>query len=214
MVDFKGKELPTVGIPPRCISYLDEYIVVCPIQELSKHRAFWQDIVNYIVPSYSHLVDLNVNRDCLRAMFSLAEQDGIDMDNAVLVDFGCGNGIIQSAIQGYRPEVVIGVERNANQREAAKVAGLHVVPYWDLIDCPVDLIVASYSLHMGCSLELFELASRWLKPHGLMLANCYKDVGIEHIDASAYSKYLNVSRIPIFPIGRGPLFLARRCGLQ
>ena len=85
VVDFKGKELPTVGIPPRCISYLDEYIVVCPIQELSKHRAFWQDIVNYIVPSYSHLVDLNVNRDCLRAMFSLAEQDGIDMDNAVLV---------------------------------------------------------------------------------------------------------------------------------
>ena len=214
VVDIKGNELPAVGIPTRCISYLDEYIVVCPILELNKHRLFWQDIVNYIVPSYSHLVELSVNRDCLSAMFSLAEHAGIDINNAVLVDFGCGNGIIQSALKekGYRPEVVIGVESNAHQRKVAEMAGLNVVSSWEAINYPVDLIVASYSLHMGCSLELFELASLWLKPHGLMLANCYKDIGIEHINPSAYSKTLKVSTIPSFPIGRGPLFLARRCG--
>ena len=105
---------------------------------------------------------------------------------------------------------VIGIESNATQRGLATRAGLEVVSTWEEIDCVVDIIVACYALHMGCSGELFSLARRSLRPGGIMLANCYKDVGMEHIDPTEYRQSLQIVLVPRFVVGRGPLLVARR----
>ena len=101
VIKVKGDEIPATSGPYRCISYLDEYIVVSPIQKISRHRAFWKDIVSHIAPQYSRLVERDVNRGCLVQMFRMAEQAGVSVDGAVLVDFGCGDGVIRSALADY-----------------------------------------------------------------------------------------------------------------
>ena len=210
VLEMADAELLVLEKLHRCISYLDQYVVVCPVQALDKHRSFWDDIVTYIAPDYYRLVKREVNLECLRQMFNLAEIGGISIDDATLVDFGCGHGVIQSALVGHRPELVIGIEKNSVQRVQAEGVGLHVVSSGAEIDRTVDLIVASFSLHMGCSRDILDIARLWLKPGGMLLANCYKGVGIEHVDTSGYLDSLSVSLIPVFAVGRGPLLVARR----
>ena len=109
---------------------------------------------------------------------------------------------------------MIGVENNSTQRRAAALSGLEVVSHWREVDCVVDVIVGCYTLHMGCSKELFSLARARLRPGGMLLANCYKDVGIEHLDATEYRQSLEIVLVPRFVLGKGPLVVARRHAKQ
>ena len=210
VLDVSGNAFPAFEKPVRCISYLDEYIILCPMQKLVEHKIFWEDIVNYLAPDYSRLIKHEVNSACLVEMFRLAETAGVAIDGSLVVDFGCGDGIIQTALIGYQPRGVIGVERNNWQRQQAQAAGLEVVSRWQDINHPVDLIVGCYAVHMGCAQELFGLASRWLRPGGVVLANCYKNIGIEHVSVAEFCGVLDIMIVPRFAAGRGPLFLAKR----
>ena len=210
VMEVSGREFPVFTKPTRVISYLDEYVVLSPFQELEEHKVFWKDIVNFIAPDYSRLTKPEVNLECLTEMFRLAESAGVSIEKSIVVDFGCGDGIIQSVLLDYLPKRIIGIEGNEYQRSQARKTGLRVVARWQDIKCAVDLIVGCYSIHMGCAEELFDLASRWLRPDGILLANCYKEIGIEHVDIVKYSETLEISVIPKFPSGRGPLFIARR----
>lgn len=203
-----SNSLPTSNFPIRYISYLDRYLLLNPIGSVIEHRNFWEGVVDFIAPIYEQIISLSVNRECLAEIFRLASLSGISVKDSILVDFGCGSGVIHTALKSVEPRILYGIEKNKILGQQARDKGLMIIESWENMPTKADLVVSTFALHMGCSEELFSFAVNVLKPGGLIFANCYKNVGVEHINLSDYATELSFSIIPHCRSARGPLFVA------
>lgn len=164
------------------IHYMDCFWLVLPT-DYFQQAVLWRDFYQCFGAYYEDLIDDNCNIECIRMLVShINIQIGPNQSKKIL-DFGCGSGLstkvtAQGSIVGYEP-----VEE---MRKQARQRGLEMLTREEIKNMPdpvFDAVFSSYVFHMAVLDEDIEMVLGRMKKGSVWVANFYKDINLEHINA-------------------------------
>lgn len=164
------------------IHYMDHFWLILP-DDYFQQAVLWRDFYQCFGKYYENLIDDRCNIECIRMLVSHIDAGTESDQSKIILDFGCGSGLstkvpVQGKIVGYEP-----VEEMKKQ---AKQRGMELLTREDIQSMPdhtFDAVFSSYVFHMAVLEEDIELVLGRMKKGAVWVANFYKNINLEYINA-------------------------------
>lgn len=164
------------------IHYMNCFWLVLPTDYLQQ-SVLWRDFYQCFGEYYEDLIDDNYNIRCIQMLVShINAQTGPDPSKKIL-DFGCGSGLSTKVIA---PGNTVGYEPVEEMRKQARQRGLKLLTREEIQNMSMpafDAVFSSYVFHMAVLDEDIEMVLERMKEGAVWVANFYKDINLEHINA-------------------------------
>lgn len=193
----------------RIINYLDRFVLLMP-EDNEEKRRIWLDFYNYFAEDYEELIDKGNNLRCINTMINYIEKSLL-CEGYCCLDYGCGTGLSSTVNARGR---IIGYEPVKTMRQIAQRRGMVVYTQYSIKDIPdnsIDAVFASYVFHMEILEQDIVRIFPKLKENALWIANFYKRINEESINALFQRNGFHVKRLEEIEEGRfGTVYEYRR----
>lgn len=164
------------------IHYMDRFELILP-NDYFQQSVLWRDFYQCFGEYYEKLIDDRCNIKCIQMLVSHIDARTESDKSKIILDFGCGSGLstkvtVQGKIVGYEP-----VEEMGKQ---AKRRGMELLTREDIQSMPdytFDAVFSSYVFHLAVMEEDIELVLRRMKEGAVWVANFYKNINLEYVNA-------------------------------
>lgn len=174
------------------VKLLEEYYLPMSLTKL-EHNNLIKGFFSYICATYDSTISRNKNIACYLYLYDASS--AIRKRPATsLLDFGCGHGIIISALQSIQHLSMTGYDFCEEAAAAAKNSGLLVLSDQEFMENSheFDIILSVYTFHFSISFEYLEALLRKLKVGGVLAANHHKGISLQNTIKWARSLPSNV----------------------
>jgi SAM-dependent methyltransferase len=157
---------------------LDRYFIPVPADPIVDTA-----LCDYISPDYERHIAVERNLANIGRLLQCAlTRFATTSCELAMLDFGCGTGLIVRALDALPIDVrnrlrVTGTDASPTMLKAAKHRGLHVVTLseWSrLAVARFDIVICSYVLHFGLTVDQAQRLSQQLRPRGMIVGNFHK----------------------------------------
>jgi SAM-dependent methyltransferase len=192
---------------------MDECFLVCT-GNAEIDAALEQALFEILADSYEIHVDVKRNRDNMRRLYSFAQEQCPEKD-ALVVDWGCGPGVVNEEIRAKGVRVV-GVDTSPSMRRRARENGLLALTPKEAtrrFKRRAQIVVAGYLLHLPVGESAIRMIGEIVCQGGVIAANFHKGNGIATFEDVIQSDpvFSRIDVPPAHPL-HGPTRAFRRIG--
>ena len=184
----------------RVIQYLNHFILLLP-NDYTRQFNFWNNLYECIGDDYESLINVNINKACIKLMIDYIQDNRKISDDSLLLDFGCGTGISQYV---HHKGKIIGYEPVYEMRKQAQMKGLSVYSCIDKIsEESLDAVFSSFVLHMGIQESEIQKVARKMKTNAIWISNFYDGINEDIINSYMLKTGLRLTQLQEYnKIGR------------
>ena len=198
-----------LNLYPRCISYLDCFVVLVPAV-YEQQSIFWKEFYSNFGENYDTLIDSSINKQCIDILLNTIEKRLYIDTESIILDFGCGNG---TSLEMNKPYSIYGYDPVEIMRKQASAKGMLTFSKESLSSIPdrcFDAIFSSFVFHMGITeKDIVPFLSK-MKKKSLWVANFYKGINIEKVNTIFEQLGFQVNEIDNVPRVVGSVFAYER----
>lgn len=190
-VDYRGElfHYQLTGNPeriramfPSILHYLNHFWLLLP-DVIQEQQTFWLQFYSLYSTNYLDLINPDHNLACIYYFKTLLNENAYLPPDFRILDYGCGPGL---STQIFGLKHLVGYDNNPTMLEKATNQGLEVLDkegFDNIQSCSFDGSFASYVFHMAIPESDITNLARIVKSNGILVANYYKDLGIERVSS-------------------------------
>jgi len=167
---------------PDILHYLNHFWLLLP-DSIQEQQIFWFQFYSLYCTNYLDLIDSNHNLACMHYFKTLLDENAHLPPDFKLLDYGCGPGL---SVQVFGVSRLVGYDNNPTLLAEAAEQGLEVLDkegFNNIQSNSFDGGFACYVFHMAIPESDIINLSRIVKDNGILVANYYKDLGMERVTA-------------------------------
>lgn len=189
----------------RCVDYWDSFLIVLP-EDYSLQQILWEDFYSCYGELFESMIDVEHNILCIKRLYAHIQKRIQVTEKTRILDFGCGSGLAvtldaECELIGYEPNETMRVQAVKKGMKVLDARQIYLMPAHD-----IDAVFASYVFHMGLGDNDVEILSRIVRPHGIVVANFYKDMNCHIVNNIFRHKGFSVKKIMEADKGFGSIY--------